>query len=124
MTLRSLVATTAIAVFSLTGAVIPGICDDVPSMPATPIAMAAAQGTAPDFAGINSWFNSAPLKLADLRGKVVLVDFWTYGCVNCVNTLPHVTELYAKYKDRGFVVVGVHTPEFPSSARRRTCGPR
>ena len=50
---------------------------------------------------------------SDLRGKVVLVDFWTYGCVNCVNTLPHVTELYAKYKDRGLVVVGVHTPEFP-----------
>ena len=49
----------------------------------------------------------------DLRGKVVLVDFWTYGCVNCVNTLPHVTELYAKYKDRGLVVVGIHTPEFP-----------
>jgi thiol-disulfide isomerase/thioredoxin len=51
--------------------------------------------------------------MADLRGKVVLVDFWTYGCVNCVNTLPHVTELHAKYKDRGLVVVGVHTPEFP-----------
>ena len=50
---------------------------------------------------------------ANLRGKVVLVDFWTYGCVNCVNTLPYVTELYAKYKDRGLVVVGVHTPEFP-----------
>ena len=44
---------------------------------------------------------------------MVLVDFWTYGCVNCVNTLPHVTELYAKYKDRGLVVVGIHTPEFP-----------
>ena len=51
--------------------------------------------------------------MANLRGKVVLVDFWTYGCVNCVNTLPHVTELYAKYRDRGLVVVGVHTPEFP-----------
>ena len=47
------------------------------------------------------------------RGKVVLVDFWTYGCVNCVNTLPHVTALHNKYKDRGLVVVGVHTPEFP-----------
>ena len=43
----------------------------------------------------------------------MLVDFWTYGCVNCVNTLPHVTDLYAKYKDKGLVVVGVHTPEFP-----------
>ena len=71
------------------------------------------QNTAPDFAGISNWFNSAPLSIANLRGKVVLVDFWTYGCVNCVNTLPHVTELYAKYRDRGLVVVGVHTPEFP-----------
>ena len=78
-----------------------------------PFEVAAAQGTAPNFAGISNWFNSAPLNMASLRGKVVLVDFWTYGCVNCVNTLPHVTELYAKYKDRGLVVVGVHTPEFP-----------
>ena len=54
-----------------------------------------------------------PLRLADLRGKVVLVDFWTYGCVNCVNTLPHVTALYEKYRERGLVIVGVHTPEFP-----------
>ena len=56
------------------------------------------------------WLGSPP---GDLRGKVVLVDFWTYGCVNCVNTLPHVTQLYSKYRDKGFVVVGVHTPEFP-----------
>ena len=69
--------------------------------------------TGSEFSGISNWFNSAPLKIGDLRGKVVLVDFWTYGCVNCVNTLPHVTELYAKYKGRGLVVVGVHTPEFP-----------
>ena len=72
-----------------------------------------ARHARPNFAGISNWFNSAPLNIADLRGKVVLVDFWTYGCVNCVNTLPHVTELYAKYKDRGLVVVGIHTPEFP-----------
>ena len=57
--------------------------------------------------------NSAPLSIAGLRGKVVLVDFWTYGCINCVNTLPYVTQLYSKYKDRGLVVVGIHTPEFP-----------
>ena len=75
---------------------------------------AKAQGrTAPEFSGINQWLNSAPLSMASLRGKVVLVDFWTYGCVNCVNTLPHVTELYARYRDRGLVVIGVHTPEFP-----------
>jgi thiol-disulfide isomerase/thioredoxin len=78
-----------------------------------PIAVAAAQSVAPNFVGITNWFNSSPLSINALRGKVVLVDFWTYGCVNCVNTLPHVTALYAKYRDRGLVVVGVHTPEFP-----------
>jgi thiol-disulfide isomerase/thioredoxin len=78
-----------------------------------PIAVAATEATAPNFVGLGNWFNSAPLNIADLRGKVVLVNFWTYGCSNCVNTLPHVTELYAKYRDRGLVVVGIHTPEFP-----------
>jgi thiol-disulfide isomerase/thioredoxin len=68
---------------------------------------------APNFVGVKAWLNSGPLNIADLRGKVVLVDFWTYGCYNCVNTLPHVTRLYDTYKDKGFVVVGVHTPEFP-----------
>jgi thiol-disulfide isomerase/thioredoxin len=75
--------------------------------------VAAAQQSAPNFAGISKWFNSQPLDIAGLRGKVVLVDFWTYGCVNCVNTLPHVVALDAKYRDRGLVVIGVHTPEFP-----------
>jgi thiol-disulfide isomerase/thioredoxin len=72
-----------------------------------------AAQAAPNFTGIDRWFNSAPLSITDLRGKVVLIDFWTYGCYNCVNTLPHVTRLYDTYKDKGFVVVGVHTPEFP-----------
>jgi thiol-disulfide isomerase/thioredoxin len=75
--------------------------------------VAAAQSTAPNFVGITNWFNSAPLSINDLRGKVVLVDFWTYGCVNCINTLPHVTALFEKYRNRGLVVIGVHTPEFP-----------
>jgi thiol-disulfide isomerase/thioredoxin len=68
---------------------------------------------APDFAGIDTWINSAPLTLAQLRGKVVLVDFWTFACGNCINTLPSVKSWHAKYKDKGLVVVGVHTPEFP-----------
>ncbi len=68
---------------------------------------------AAEFVGLGKWFNSAPLKISDLRGKVVLVDFWTYGCINCVRTLPQVTRLYEKYKDKGFVVIGIHTPEFP-----------
>jgi thiol-disulfide isomerase/thioredoxin len=120
MTFKLLAVSAALIGIAVTGAVIPGICDEaaratpVISAPAAPIQVAAAsQQAAPDFTGISNWFNSKPLNIADLRGKVVLVDFWTYGCVNCVNTLPHVTELYAKYKDKGLVVVGVHTPEFP-----------
>jgi thiol-disulfide isomerase/thioredoxin len=111
MTLKLLAMSAALIGITVTGAVIPGICDEAAS--AAPIVTAASQQAAPDFAGVTNWFNSKPLSIADLRGKVVLVDFWTYGCVNCVNTLPHVTELYTKYKDRGLVVVGVHTPEFP-----------
>lgn len=112
MTFKLLAVSAALVGITVTGAVIPGICDEASR--AAPITVAAAtQSTAPEFTGITNWFNSKPLSLADLRGKVVLVDFWTYGCVNCVNTLPHVTELYAKYRDRGLVVVGVHTPEFP-----------
>jgi thiol-disulfide isomerase/thioredoxin len=78
-----------------------------------PLRLAEAHAAAPNFVGITKWFNSAPLSIADLRGKVVLVDFWTYGCYNCVNTLPYVTKLYETYKDKGLVVVGIHTPEFP-----------
>src|SRR6202012_4232646 len=72
-----------------------------------------ARAPAPNFVGITKWFNSAPLSIGDLRGRVVVVDFWTYGCYNCVNTLPYVTRLYETYKEKGLVVVGVHTPEFP-----------
>src|SRR5271169_7052829 len=75
--------------------------------------LADARAAAPNCVGISKWFNSASLSISDLRGKVVLVDFWTYGCYNCVNTLPYVTKLYETYKDKGLVVVGIHTPEFP-----------
>jgi cytochrome c biogenesis protein CcdA/thiol-disulfide isomerase/thioredoxin len=69
-------------------------------------------GQAPDFTGIYKWLNSDPLTMAQLKGKVVLVDFWTYSCINCIRTLPYVTKWYDTYKDKGFVVIGVHTPEF------------
>ncbi len=69
-------------------------------------------GTAPEFTGINNWLNSDPLTMQQLKGKVVLVDFWTYSCINCIRTLPYLTGWYEKYKDSGFVLVGVHTPEF------------
>ncbi|CAH0300817.1 Thiol-disulfide oxidoreductase YkuV [Massilia sp. Bi118] len=67
---------------------------------------------APEFAGIDNWINSAPLSMQQLRGKVVLVDFWTFDCVNCLNVLPYVKGWHQKYKDQGLVVVGVHTPEY------------
>ncbi|MEW5836642.1 MAG: thioredoxin family protein [Pseudomonadota bacterium] len=67
--------------------------------------------SAPAFAGVTRWINSAPLSTEDLRGKVVLVDFWTFECINCLHALPQVKALDAKYRDRGLVVVGIHTPE-------------
>lgn len=69
---------------------------------------------APDFDDGGAWLNSAPLTLAGLRGKVVLVDFWAYGCYNCINTLPYLKQWWGMYKDQGLVIVGVHTPEFDS----------
>jgi cytochrome c biogenesis protein CcdA/thiol-disulfide isomerase/thioredoxin len=67
---------------------------------------------APEFTGIKQWLNSDPLTMASLRGKVVLVDFWTYSCINCVRTLPYLTQWDAKYRDKGLVIIGVHAPEF------------
>jgi cytochrome c biogenesis protein CcdA/thiol-disulfide isomerase/thioredoxin len=67
---------------------------------------------APEIIAGGSWFNSKPLTLKSLRGKVVLIDFWTYTCINCIRTLPYVESWYEKYKDQGLVVIGVHTPEF------------
>ena len=67
---------------------------------------------APEFQVSKQWINSPPLRLADLRGKVVLVDFWTYSCINCLRTIPYLNQWYDRYTDRGLVVVGVHAPEF------------
>jgi cytochrome c biogenesis protein CcdA/thiol-disulfide isomerase/thioredoxin len=69
-------------------------------------------GPAAEFTGIKQWLNSSALTMAQLKGKVVLVDFWTYSCINCVRTLPYVTGWYEKYKDKNFIIIGVHTPEF------------
>ena len=70
------------------------------------------EGDLPSFNGANEWLNSPPLTAAGLRGKVVLVDFWTYTCINWLRTLPYVRAWAEKYKDQGLVVIGVHTPEF------------
>ncbi|MCC2667666.1 MAG: Thiol-disulfide isomerase and thioredoxin [Armatimonadetes bacterium] len=67
---------------------------------------------APDFPGGLKWLNSPPLKLEALRGKVVLVDFWEYTCVNCIRTFPYLKAWHEKYKDKGLVIIGIHTPEF------------
>ena len=69
-------------------------------------------GTAPALVAGGDWFNSKPLSLAQLRGKVVLVDFWTYSCINCLRTLPHLESWYRTYRSQGLVIIGVHTPEF------------
>jgi thiol-disulfide isomerase/thioredoxin len=75
-----------------------------------------AEGHLPGFAGATDWLNSEPLTAESLRGKVVLVDFWTYTCINWLRTLAYVRAWAEKYEDRGLVVVGVHTPEFPFEA--------
>ncbi len=75
--------------------------------PALPV-----EGSLPSLAGATGWLNSPPLDAQGLRGKVVLVDFWTYSCINCLRALPHVRGWYERYRDHGLVVIGVHAPEF------------
>lgn len=70
------------------------------------------EGAMPPLTGATAWINSPPLTTEQLRGKVVLVDFWTYSCINCVRTIPYVRAWAEKYRDQGLVVIGVHTPEF------------
>ncbi|MNM43716.1 Thiol-disulfide oxidoreductase YkuV [compost metagenome] len=100
-----------------------GLLDAVPdAQPAAPpmMMMAAGQagaplpveGTLPSLSGATGWLNSPPLTAEQLRGKVVLIDFWTYSCINCLRAMPFVHEWAQRYRDHGLVVVGVHTPEF------------
>lgn len=79
----------------------------------------------PEFLGIAKWWNTAdgqPLTPEKLKGKVVLVDFWTYSCINCIRTYPFVKAMHAKYADKGLVIVGVHTPEFAFEAEPDNVG--
>src|SRR5262247_968475 len=76
------------------------------------MARLSARGNLPGFDGATGWLNSPPLTPADLRGKVVLVDFWTYTCINWLRQLPYVRAWAEKYSSQGLVVIGVHTPEF------------
>jgi len=70
------------------------------------------EGAAPSLAGAVEWLNSPPLTIEGLRGKVVLIDFWTYSCINCLRAIPYVRAWAEKYRDQGLVVIGVHAPEF------------
>jgi len=67
---------------------------------------------APELEGVAGWLNSKPLAMSALKGKVVLIDFWTYSCINCIRTLPYLNKWHEKYCDQGLVMIGVHTPEF------------
>ena len=71
---------------------------------------------APEFSGINAWINSDPLTMQELRGRVVLIDFWTYTCINCIRTYPHLKAWHSRYSDDGLVIIGVHSPEFEFEA--------
>ena len=72
---------------------------------------------APEFTGIVKWLNTEPLSMAELRGQVVLIDFWTYTCINCLRTLPYIRDWNSKYAGQGLVIVGVHSPEFEFEKR-------
>jgi cytochrome c biogenesis protein CcdA/thiol-disulfide isomerase/thioredoxin len=76
------------------------------------------EGPMPELSGAVAWLNAPPLTRSALRGKVVLIDFWTYSCINCLRALPYVEGWAAKYKDAGLVVIGVHTPEFAFEKER------
>ena len=80
----------------------------------TPPLKATKYPLAPELTGISGYLNTdgKDIKISDYKGKVVLVDFWTYTCINCIRTLPHLTEWDNKYKNKGLVIIGVHTPEF------------
>ena len=78
-----------------------------------PSTLAAAPGKMlPDFQGIQQWLNSEPLAIANLKGNVILIQFWTFACINCQRTLPHITQWHEQYAAQGLKVIGIHTPEF------------
>ena len=90
----------------------------IAAVAALTLSAASASKSMQSFDGNAGWLNSDPLTPAQLRGKVVLVDFWEYTCINCLRTLPYLREWYKRYRDKGFVIVGVHTPEFGFSGER------
>lgn len=77
-----------------------------------PVASVSGGKTLPEFQGITQWLNSAPLTIASLKGSVVLIQFWTFACINCQRTLPHIVRWHQQYASQGLRVIGIHTPEF------------
>ncbi|WP_432226578.1 cytochrome c biogenesis protein/redoxin [Enterobacter wuhouensis] len=84
-----------------------------PSVKLQPVEMPVTRSQLPSLSGGTGWINGDPVTSESLRGKVVLIDFWTWDCINCQHTLPHVREWANKYQPQGLVVIGVHTPEYP-----------
>ncbi len=84
-----------------------------PKQIVTPGEIATSANRLPEFQGISEWLNSSPPATKDLLGKVVLVQIWTLGCINCQRTLPYVTSWHKKYAAKGLQTIGIHTPEFP-----------
>src|SRR5258708_4739466 len=99
---------------SVIGAPIETLAEDKGMVqPTTPAAVQlSVEGEFPSLGGATGWLNSSPLTAADLRGKVVLIDFWTYTCINWLRTEPYVRAWATRYKEQGLGVIGVHTPEF------------
>ena len=94
-----------LASFALSLSMLAGCAPGAQAEPAPPT-------PAPEFTGIANWLNAPPQTIAGLKGKVVLVEFWTYSCINCIHVLPHVKQWDARYRDQGLAVIGVHTPEY------------
>lgn len=90
----------------------------LPTLPVTDttkpeaVVLTATGKALPNFQGIQQWLNSDPLTIADLQGNVVLIQFWTFACINCQRTLPYITQWHSQYAAQGLKVIGVHTPEF------------
>jgi thiol-disulfide isomerase/thioredoxin len=86
--------------------------------------------TAPEFEDLQGWINSEPLTLRGLRGRVIFLDFWTFGCINCINTRPYFNDMYDHFRNEpDFVMIGIHTPEFayeknPDDVRKAVLGHR
>jgi thiol-disulfide isomerase/thioredoxin len=78
----------------------------------SPTLAVSATTTLPDFQGISEWLNSDPLTIAELKGNVVLIQFWTFACINCQRTLPYIVQWHQQYAEQGLKVIGIHTPEF------------